>query len=86
MQDLATLRNEALARLAAAGDADALESWRIQYLGRKGQVLELLRAIPDLPADERPAFGQAANALKGELTAIQRGELPDPHGWVTRLA
>ncbi len=69
MQDLQTLRDEALAGLAAAGDEAALEAWRIQYLGRKGQVLELLRAIPDLPADERPVFGQAANALKGELSA-----------------
>ncbi len=68
MQDLQTLRDEALSALAAAGDGDALEAWRIQYLGRKGAVLELLRGIPDLPADERPAFGQAANALKQELT------------------
>jgi phenylalanyl-tRNA synthetase alpha chain len=69
MQDLQILRDEALGRLAAAGDAEALEAWRIQYLGRKGQVLELLRAIPELPAEQRPAFGQAANALKGELSA-----------------
>ena len=68
MQDLQTLRDEALRHLAAAGDGDALEAWRIQYLGRKGAVLELLRGIPDLPADERPAFGQAANVLKQELT------------------
>ena len=68
MQDLQTLRDEALHHLAAAGDGEALEAWRIQYLGRKGAVLELLRGIPDLPADERPAFGQAANALKQELT------------------
>ena len=68
MQDLQTLRDQALRYLAAAGDGDALEAWRIQYLGRKGAVLELLRGIPDLPADERPAFGQAANVLKQELT------------------
>ena len=68
MQDLQTLRDEALRHLAEAGDGDALEAWRIQYLGRKGAVLELLRGIPDLPADERPAFGQAANVLKQELT------------------
>lgn len=68
MQDLQTLRDEALSYLAAAGAGDALEAWRIQYLGRKGAVLELLKGIPDLPADERPAFGQAANALKQELT------------------
>ena len=68
MQDLQTLRDEALNYLTAAGNSDALEAWRIQYLGRKGAVLELLKGIPDLPADERPAFGQAANALKQELT------------------
>jgi branched-chain amino acid aminotransferase len=30
--------------------------------------------------------GVLTGKLKTELTAIQRGELPDPHGWVTRLA
>ena len=68
MQHLQTFRDEALRHLAEAGDGDTLEAWRIQYLGRKGAVLELLRGIPDLPAEERPAFGQAANALKQELT------------------
>lgn len=68
MYDLDTLRAGALAALAAANNADALETWRIHYLGRKGQVLELLKLIPTLPAAERPTFGQTANALKNELT------------------
>ena len=63
MQDLQTLRNEALRHLAAAGDGDALEAWRIQYLGRKGAVLDLLRGIPDLPADERLEGTLAATAV-----------------------
>ncbi|MFZ2487701.1 MAG: phenylalanine--tRNA ligase subunit alpha [Anaerolineae bacterium] len=69
MHDLNKLRTEALDGLAVAGSADALEAWRIQYLGRKGQVLELMKAIPELSPAERPAFGQAANVLKNELTA-----------------
>lgn len=68
MQDLPIVREEALRQLAAAGDDDTLEAWRIKYLGRKGLILELLRGIPDLPAEQRPAFGQAANALKQDLT------------------
>ncbi|MDW8319436.1 MAG: phenylalanine--tRNA ligase subunit alpha [Anaerolineae bacterium] len=69
MHDLQRLREEAMAALAAADTADALEAWRIRYLGRKGLLQELIRAIPDLPPQERPAFGQAANALKADLTA-----------------
>lgn len=29
--------------------------------------------------------GQLTGKLKARLTAIQRGEAPDPHGWVMRL-
>ncbi|MEN9718735.1 MAG: hypothetical protein RIQ99_1613, partial [Pseudomonadota bacterium] len=30
--------------------------------------------------------GQLTQKLKARLVAIQRGEAPDPHGWVMRLA
>ena len=67
-EDLQLLREDALAGLQAAGDADALEAWRIQYMGRKGTVTDLMRNIGQVPAEERPAYGQAANALKNELS------------------
>ncbi len=68
LEQLQVLRDTALAGLQAAGDADALEVWRIEYLGRKGTVTELMRNIGQVPFAERPAYGQAANALKSELT------------------
>ncbi|MCB0247866.1 MAG: phenylalanine--tRNA ligase subunit alpha [Anaerolineae bacterium] len=67
-EELRKLRDQALAGLQAASDADALEAWRIEYLGRKGTVTNLMRNIGQVPFEERPAYGQAANALKGELT------------------
>ncbi|MCB0238560.1 MAG: phenylalanine--tRNA ligase subunit alpha, partial [Anaerolineae bacterium] len=67
-EELRKLRDQALAGLQAAGDAEALEVWRIEYLGRKGTVTNLMRNIGQVPFEERPAYGQAANALKGELT------------------
>ncbi|MEZ4768114.1 MAG: phenylalanine--tRNA ligase subunit alpha [Caldilineales bacterium] len=67
LEELQVLRSTALAGLHAAGDADALEAWRIQYLGRKGTVTDLMRNIGQVPFEERPAYGQAANALKNEL-------------------
>ncbi len=66
--DLKSLREAALGQLAAAADAAALEAWRVHYLGRKGLVQGLTRNIADLPPAERPAYGQAVNVLKQELT------------------
>jgi len=54
---------------AAAGEWD-LEQARVAWLGRKGRITELLRAIPDLPEGERPAAGRLLNQIKGELSAL----------------
>ncbi len=62
-----SLLEEALQALEAASDAAALQVWRTGYLGRKGQVSELMKLISTLPKEERPAFGQAANELKRTL-------------------
>jgi len=66
----AELREQALAELAACADEAALERWRALWLGRQdGRVTLLLRSVKDQPPEERPAFGQAANALRAELEA-----------------
>lgn len=60
---------EALAALGAAADGETLESWHVTYLGRKGQVTQLIRRVSDLPKEERPAFGKRANEIKQALEA-----------------
>lgn len=65
--DLASLKNEALRRLAAVADLTALEAWRVTYLGRKGSVSTVLRGLKDLPVAERKLQGQPANQLRQEL-------------------
>ncbi len=64
-----SLREGALAELAGAGDAEALERWRVAYLGRRGALTETLRGLSSLPAEQRPAAGQAANEAKRALEA-----------------
>jgi phenylalanyl-tRNA synthetase alpha chain len=61
---LEQLATEALAGLGAAADSQALESWYATYLGRKGQITLAVRRVGELPREERPAFGQRAQALK----------------------
>jgi phenylalanyl-tRNA synthetase alpha chain len=63
------LRERALGELAAAADPEALERWRVGYLGRRGALTEALRGLSALPADQRPAAGQATNEAKRTLEA-----------------
>jgi phenylalanyl-tRNA synthetase alpha chain len=72
------LRERALEELKGAGDAEALERWRVAYLGRRGQLTEALRGLSALPAELRPGAGQAANEAKRILAAaaaVRDGEL-----------
>ena len=62
------LGEEAREVLQATSSLDQLADWRVKYLGRKGAVAQLLRGVGELPPEDRPAFGQAANELK-ELLA-----------------
>jgi phenylalanyl-tRNA synthetase alpha chain len=54
---------EALGEIAKA-NPDQLEDLRVKYLGRKGVIPGFLRGLKDLPAAERAATGQVANAAR----------------------
>ncbi len=61
-EKLEQMRAEALAALSDRGlDPETL---RIRYLGKKGELTALLRSMGELPPEERPAAGQAVNALR----------------------
>ncbi len=65
--DAAALLDAALLALERATGPDALESWRVEYLGRSGKVTAVLRGVAQLPAEERRAAGAAANEAKALL-------------------
>lgn len=62
--DLSDLLEQASATIGAAADSRQLESVRVELLGKKGRLTQELKAIGKLPADEKPAAGQAINAAK----------------------
>jgi phenylalanyl-tRNA synthetase alpha chain len=62
------IRLRATDDLSTTHDLDALQAWERQFLGSKGELTGLLRGLGAVPAEERPAAGRAANALKQELT------------------
>ncbi|GAB4245369.1 MAG: phenylalanine--tRNA ligase subunit alpha [Candidatus Methylacidiphilales bacterium] len=65
--DLESLRIQALTELAAVASPEALEAWRVTYLGRQGRLPALLERMKDLSKEERPMVGRLANAVKSAL-------------------
>jgi phenylalanyl-tRNA synthetase alpha chain len=66
--ELDALETEAKAALEACATPQELISWNSTYLGDKGQLTAQLKKVGGLPKEERPAFGQAINRIKAELT------------------
>lgn len=61
------LVDSGLAEVRASASAAALDEVRVKYLGKKGLLTEQLKGLGRLPADRRPAAGQAINEAKQAL-------------------
>ncbi|MDP9136060.1 MAG: phenylalanine--tRNA ligase subunit alpha, partial [Actinomycetota bacterium] len=66
---LQEIRAEAEAAIAGAATAAGLEQLRIQYLGRKAELTQMLRSIKDLPPEQRGPVGKGGNQVKQALEA-----------------
>ena len=64
MQALDDLKAEATAAIESAGDSAALEKLRVEWLGKKGRVTDLLKSLGKLDAEKRPKVGAEINAVK----------------------
>ncbi len=64
---IAELAERARDDLSTTSDLEALEAWRLKYLGRRGELTQVLRSIGQLSDAERRATGQAANKARDEL-------------------
>lgn len=53
---------------SAQDDLEALESLRVEYLGRKGKVQQLFSLIGQADPEERPKIGKLINDLKSYVT------------------
>ena len=69
MEDLETLTSEALAAVEAAASLSELDRVRVQYLGKKGALSQLLKGLGQLSAEERPAAGARINEAKERVQA-----------------
>lgn len=68
--NLPIISEQARSTLEALTSAQQLEAWRVQYIGRKGIVPQLLRTVSELPLEERKRAGASANVLRQELEQL----------------
>ena len=67
LQQLEEILANALKQLEGTDNSKDLESWRVQYLGKKSPLTGILRNLSTLPLDERKAAGARANQVKALL-------------------
>lgn len=69
MDNLDQIVSEAKAAFAAISDPDALEQAKARFLGKSGQITELLKGLGKLPAEEKKTAGAAINVAKTAVEA-----------------
>ncbi|HBT47208.1 MAG TPA: phenylalanine--tRNA ligase subunit alpha [Peptococcaceae bacterium] len=72
LQAISELKERAILELSEVQDLEGLEAIRIKYLGKKGELTQILRGMGQLPPEERPRVGQLANQAREELEAALR--------------
>lgn len=64
------LQNDALAALRSATTLKELQSLRVQVLGKKGSLTDVMKGMRDLSAEDRPVIGQLVNQLKDQFEEV----------------
>lgn len=64
-----TIKDKALALIKDASSLEILETIRVTYLSKKGEVQALMRQMGTIDASERPSFGKKVNEIKDTIEA-----------------
>jgi phenylalanyl-tRNA synthetase alpha chain len=70
MKALDELLQIATAEIQTAADLKSLDNYRVHYLGKKGQLTEMLKNLGTLPEAERPQAGQQVNRVKQQVQGL----------------
>ncbi|MGF1480097.1 MAG: phenylalanine--tRNA ligase subunit alpha [Cyanophyceae cyanobacterium] len=75
--ELESLQHQAAKAIALATTLEQLEQLRVSYLGKKGQLSQILRGMGKLGPEERPRVGALANQVKEKLQALLESQRQD---------
>ncbi len=78
-EKLKAIVNDALEKMKAADQLDTLNDIKVAYLGKKGELTEILKSMKEVSPEERPKVGQLVNeartVLEEKLEEAKKGFL-----------
>lgn len=66
-QQLEKIESLAKEEILSCDDIKGLDSLRVKYLGKKGEITSILKQMGKLSAEERPIIGQLANKVREDI-------------------
>jgi phenylalanyl-tRNA synthetase alpha chain len=73
-EKLKVILENASKEIKACRKPGEIESSRVKYLGKKGELTALLRGMGSLSPDERPIMGNLVNSAKEEIEALLKAQ------------
>ncbi|GLK90076.1 phenylalanine--tRNA ligase subunit alpha [Pseudomonas turukhanskensis] len=67
MENLDALVSQALEAVQRAEDVNTLEQIRVLYLGKKGELTQVMKSLGNMSAEDRPKVGALINAAKDRV-------------------
>lgn len=74
-EKLAAIKETALNEISGSKLSADLETIRVKYLGKKGELTSILRGMGGLSAEERPLIGKLANEVREHIEAALDGSI-----------
>lgn len=68
--ELEAIVNEAKSLIEAASDVATLDGVRVDFMGKKGKLTDLLKGLGKLSNEDRPLAGQKINVAKQEIQQL----------------
>lgn len=78
-EELEEIRLKAAEVISSSDALTSLESARVRFLGKKGELTGILKQMGGLSAEERPVVGQLANAVRTQIEDLIAGKEKELH-------
>ena len=67
---LQQIKDEAFKQIQASDALEKLNEVRVNFLGKKGQLTEVLKSMKDVAPEDRPKVGQMVNDARAEIEKV----------------
>lgn len=76
-EKIAAMMQEVKDRMSQAASVEDVEAMRIRFLGKKGELTEILRSMKELAPEERKTMGQLANEARANMEAMLQARMTE---------